>query len=146
MRVTASLLLSVGIVIFTTPYMGMAAAAFFLLCLGLYHRKTPKVHVPLVNIGIAIDLLLVLVLEFERSAIETAISFTLTSLQQAHIGASTIALVLYFPVLGLGWLQYSGKKVGPRIRLVHIRLGLTAFAFRTLGFILMFSMLPKYRL
>ncbi len=87
------------------------------------------------NFGIAIDLLLVLVLQIQRNAVHTALEFSLSPLQQAHVVASTIATVLYFPTLYLGWTRRS--------RVWHLRVGVLAFLFRTFGFILMFSLLSR---
>ena len=89
-------------------YSGVATFSFGLLCLGLGRRRWRKQHVLLMNLGILFDLALVLILEIQRGAVETAVSFTLTPLQQAHIGASSVATALYIPVLILGWTRYHG--------------------------------------
>lgn len=127
-----------------TPYMTAATVAYVLLLWGLLYRRIPMIHAPIMISALVVDIVIVLALEVTRSAIETAASFTLTAGQQAHIGASTVALVLYFPVLYLGFKLYRGR--GTLVtRRWHVRLALTAFAFRTLGFILMFTLLEHYR-
>ena len=74
-----------------------------------------------------------------RSAIQSALAFSLKLLQQVHIGFSTIALLLYFPVLYLGFRLWRGGG-RPGLRDLHRKLACAALFFRTLGFIFMFSM------
>ena len=106
-------------------------------------RRERTAHVTLMSLGIAGDLGLVLLLEFQRDAINTAVSFSLSPLQQAHIGVSTIATVLYIPTLYFGILRSRGALDG-RGRARHLTFGLLAFLFRTLGFIFMFSLLGRH--
>lgn len=137
----------VGIVVgkLATPYMGIATTAYGLMVCGLIYKYRTSLHTRFMLGAIGLDLFLVLFLEYQRHAIETALAFKLSPLQQAHIGVSTLATVLYFPVLYLGitlWRDYTKRE-----RLIgwHKKIGITAFVFRTLGFILMFSLLAKYR-
>jgi hypothetical protein len=126
-----------------TPYMGMATLAFCLMNLGLMNRKVPRVHATYMVTAIAIDLGIVLVLEVQRHAIKTAMALTLSPLQQGHIGASSVATLLYFPILYLGWrgIRHGLSKSG---RLLHMRLGIAAYVFRSIGFILMFALLGRH--
>lgn len=140
--VIIALLLSVAVGYYSTPYMGVATFAYGLLNIGLIHIRQPRVHVPYMNGGIILDLSLVLVLEFQRNAIDTALSFTLSPLQQAHIALSSVATLLYIPILFLGWKLHF-RKLSAEGRLWHRRLGLAGYIFRTLGFLLMFSLLFK---
>lgn len=126
---------------FTTLYMGLATTSYAFLCCGLYLRRERKKHVGFMLAGIAQDLSLVLVLEFQRSAINTAAEFSLTPMQQAHIIVSTLAVVFYIPALILGWQRFRNPGIKESRRLWHIRCGLTAFVLRSIGFLLMFSML-----
>lgn len=127
-----------------TPYMLAATFAYLLMVGGLYYRKQRQAHPKWMMAAIFLDLGIVLTLELQRHAIETALSFSLTPLQQAHIGFSSVATVLYFPVLfsGIacdrGWFKEIKNK-----RQWHLKLGLTAFVFRTIGFLLMFSLLGR---
>ena len=122
-----------------TLYMWIATAAWLLLILGYVNQHDRQRHVPAVLLGITVDLALVLYLQVTRNAIGTAVQFKLGILEQGHIIASTIALVLYFPVLGLGFMLLRSIDRAD-IRLIHRRVATTALAFRTLGFLLMFSM------
>lgn len=134
--------LAVGFVLGAAPhltvYMWLAALAFALLCAGFFLRHNRRVHPWLMLAGIGIDLSLVGVLQISRNAIGTALSFTLSPLQQAHIATSSVATVLYFPVLYLGWKLW--QRTNPATRALHTRVSLTALVFRTLGFFLMFSL------
>lgn len=130
--------------VFTTPYMTVATLAYSLLCLGLRFRKNRRTHAIFMSSGILLDLMVVLILEFQREAIATALAFTLNPFQQAHIGTSALAILFYFPTVVLGVLQLNKIVRGSRIRKWHIRLGVTAFLFRTAGFLLMFSMLSHH--
>ena len=122
--------------------MFVATLSYFILCTGLILRKTRKAHATLMSLGISLDLLLVLTLQIKKSAIQTAVAFTLSPLQQAHVGFSTLATVLYFPVLFYGYKRLKNSK-NANHRKLHIRMGLMAFIFRTIGFFLMFSLLSR---
>ena len=119
--------------------MWIASGAWFLLILGYLRRRTRRVHVSLMLAGIITDISLVLFLQFTRDAIQKALGFTLSTVQQLHILSSTIAFLLYFPVLYLGFRMIKAG-VTPAMKQRHIQLGTMALLFRTVGFILMFSM------
>lgn len=127
---------------FVTPYMLVATFAYLCLFVGMLSRRSKELHARLMVTGMVVDLLLVLILEWQRAAIKTAFGFSLTVPQQFHILFSALAVVLYFPVFYLGFRRYRGLTTGGQNRL-HLRLGVMAFAFRTLGFILMFTLLTK---
>ena len=95
--------------------------------------------------AIVIDLSLVLILEFSRSAIATAIGPNLNTLQRLHVGFSTLAVALYIPVIILGWrmLYKAGSATGKQKKW-HRRLGYAAFTARTMSFLFMFSMLDRH--
>ncbi len=59
-------------------------------------------------------------------------------LERGHILSSTIAFGLYFPVVALAVLRLRNK-VPDWGRRWHMRLGITAFCFRTVGFMLMWA-------
>lgn len=97
-------------------------------------------HVSLMSLGIILDIGMVLYLQVTRHAIQTAIGPKPDLLQRAHILASSSALILYFPVIyfGLHLLFSQGQQ---EMRQKHKKLALWALAFRTIGFILMFSLI-----
>ncbi len=117
----------------------MAACAWLILVLGYTQRKHRERHIPLMLTGIFMDIGLVLYLQLTRDALRTAFSFTLPALRQLHVTTSSVAFVLYFPVLVTGWRLGTGTAREP-LRRLHIRLATLALCFRTLGFVLMFSM------
>jgi hypothetical protein len=121
-------------------YSSLATLAFALLLTGFGLRKRGRGrHALLMGLGMALDLALVLVLEFSRDAVGTALGDELNPWQQAHVAASAMAVLLYFPVFTMGWLRLFYTESRPALRLWHIRLGYGALFFRTLGFLFMFS-------
>lgn len=132
----------VAVVKIGTPYMLVATVAYALMVMGLFFRHQKQIHYRLMSTSITLDLLIVIILEFSRHAVETAAAMTLPIMQQAHILASLIAVLLYFPIVTLGILRLNGN-TSPKVWSAHKTIGFTAFIFRTIGFLLMFSMLKK---
>lgn len=129
----------------STPYMGIAALAYFVMVTGVLTRKgDKKLHAKFMATAMALDVSLVLILEIQRGAINTASQFSLSGLQQTHIIMSTLAVLLYFPVALIGYKRLTGQWKGMKSRLWHIRLAWSAFIFRSLGFLLMFTLLDYY--
>ena len=122
-----------------TLFMWIATAAWLSLVLGYQFRRIRRLHLLFVLSGIFADLSLVLYLQFTRSAIQTAVSFTLSLWEQIHIAFSTLALLCYFPTLFFGILILTN---GPTVRTLslHRTFALSALTLRTLGFLFMFSM------
>lgn len=115
-----------------------ATVAYLLLVAGVLLRKNRRVHPLLMGAGISIDTALVLILQIQRGVIQEAVTETFTLWQSGHIWSSTIAFALYTPVVVLGIRQVM-RKGSATERLWHIRLGITAFVFRSVGFVLMFT-------
>ncbi len=135
---------------FITPYMMIATANLFLLLTGftLRHRNR-NAHATLMSLAVLSDLTLVLVLQFQRNAIQTAIAFKLSAMNQAHIFTSAAATALYIPVAVIGISLFTQKTPSNRNTMkqtLHRRIGWTVVILRTLGFFLMFSMLGKHPL
>jgi hypothetical protein len=88
-----------------TLNMYMAAVAWLCLVIGFLGWKRRRTHLIFVVCGIVIDVGLVLYLQVTRSAVQTALSFSLHPLQQIHIGVSTLAVEA---ILGRGspWQQF----------------------------------------
>ncbi|RZM23629.1 MAG: hypothetical protein EOO88_25535 [Pedobacter sp.] len=138
----AALLFAAGLAAFTTAYMGVATFAYALMILGMaWRRRARETHRQLMFTGMGIDLLLVLILELQRSATATAFGFKLGPWQMAHVGASTLAVALYLPMIYVGMKLWENETAGRRK--LHRRLGYLTFFFRSLGFVLMFSLLWK---
>lgn len=130
------------IAVVATPYMAFATATYGALVLGYALRKVDfKAHGILMTIGVLGDLSLVLALEVQRHAVNTAMAFTLSPIQQTHVFCSSLATALYVPLLVTGLLLMKNPVARQRFRKTHSRIGSVALVFRTLGFLLMFSML-----
>ncbi len=117
--------------------MCVATIAWLSLTMGYLNRRKRQTHIRLMLLGIGTDILLVLYLQVTRSAVQTALKFELSVSEQAHIWFSSSALVLYFPILYLGYRLIQGDRSR---RAMHVRLGVTALILRTIGFLFMFSM------
>ena len=145
---TVLLLLALGLASYlvihtTTIYMGVATLAYLLMVCGLMKRKEPEVHRVFMGAAMFIDVSLVLILELQRSAVNTAVTEAMNGMQYTHIVASTAAVVLYFPLIYLGISNYRNKNSKLSRRKAHKRLGITAFIFRTIGFLTMFSLIGR---
>jgi hypothetical protein len=128
--------------------MGVATLAWMLLSGGVTLHLPRSLHAVWQTSGVFLDLLLVGVLQWQRSAIQTATSFELSGPQLVHVTASLGAVLLYGPVIFLGARKLKARSVGPTSemdgkRRLHRNAGLVAYALRTLGFFLMFSMLSR---
>ncbi len=135
-----SIALSLIVFYFATFYMAVATLAYSSMCFGVLNRTTPKIHSKFMVIAILIDFLIVLTLEIKRNAIKKALAFSLLPLQQTHIAMSSVALLFYFPIAYLG-IKALNHKLSEKERILHMRFGITSFIFRSIGFVLMFSML-----
>jgi hypothetical protein len=122
-----------------SPYKGIATFSYLCLLVGILHRKNRNVHAGLMSTGMSLDLLLVLVLEFQRSAIATSASGSLSVFQIAHVVFSTLAVVFYFPTAVLGYKRFKGTLEKMKHKR-HLQFGVVAFTLRTIGYFLMFSM------
>ena len=111
----------------------LATLAWSLLALGWTQRARRRVHVPLVLGGIAVDLTIVALLEFNRGVVGMAFTGTWSLVEVAHIGFSSLAVLLYLPTLVLGFrLLRDLGNVG--LRTAHRRVATAALVSRTVGF------------
>ncbi len=85
------------------------------------------------------DFAIILVLEFKRGALDTALSFSSEIFQQIHIIFSTLAVIFYIPTVIYGVLRLKTKPSCQKINQRHKKIGFIAFTFRAIGFIFMFS-------
>jgi hypothetical protein len=130
----------VAVAFASTPYMAFATLAYLILFAGIMLRKTRKLHAAMMSFGMGLDIALVLTLEMQRQAVQTAAFSPLSPYQYGHIGSSALAVVLYAPVAVLGAMRLRGRGTA-RAHRFHGYLGGIAMIFRTIGFISMFSML-----
>ena len=128
---------------FITGYMILATINLFVLLTGFtLRKKNARAHAKLMALGVSSDLILVLVLQVKRHAVETAIAFKLSAWNQAHIAFSSLATLLYIPMIFLGifLLQKPGSAESPKQK-AHRTIGYATLMFRTIGYLLMFTML-----
>lgn len=132
---------------YLTAHMCVATAAYFLMIFAYGLRKVDmRLHGMAMTLAILTDLTLVLTLQFQRDAIQTAVAMTLSWPQQLHVLTSTLATILYLPALVLGLIMASQPHLRERLTGRHRRVALAAFIFRSLGFALMFTMLGRHGL
>ncbi|MCG3133485.1 MAG: hypothetical protein HMLKMBBP_00659 [Planctomycetes bacterium] len=110
----------------------LSALGWALLAAGWIARRNRTAHLRLVIPGMALDLGLVLWLEFTRSVIAQTVTTSYSPLQWTHIGASAAATVLYLPVIWLG-IALVRRKATPAQRSWHRRLAVAALLLRTVG-------------
>ena len=126
-----------------TLYMKVAAISYFSLVAGLSNRRTARPHAFFMGTGIAIDLCVVLGLEIQRAAVKTAVDFEISALQATHIVASLFAVIFYLPTVFFGIKRLRGIAT-PSQKTLHLRLGIIAFVFRTVGFFFMFAWIGRH--
>ncbi|OFZ13223.1 MAG: hypothetical protein A2Z20_09200 [Bdellovibrionales bacterium RBG_16_40_8] len=122
------------------PFMVMASLAYLLMIFGIVHRREKIIHVRLMSTAIGLDFALVLILELQRSAVETAISMSLGLPEKMHILFSLMAVLMYTPVIYFGRKRYYNQASALQ-KSYHMKFGIIAFSLRTLGYIFMFSMI-----
>lgn len=129
---------------FTTNFMGVASFSYGLMIIGLIFRRKTFLHLRLMTAAMITDVLLVLAIEIKRHAIATAISLSLSPLQQTHIYVSSLAMLLYLPASMAGNKARQLNRNSPNRLRRHRILGIIVFVLRSLSFALMFSMLNRH--
>ena len=121
-------------------YDAVATIGWLLLVLGWWFRRDRARHLTFVIPGMAVDLALVLWLEFTRSVIERTVDTQhhYSLLERIHIGTSTAAVVLYIPTIWLGILLIR-RRGGPAVRAWPQRCAIPALVLRTIGFAFMWA-------
>ena len=114
-------------------YKALATLAFALLVAALFTHRNRKLHVPLAISGMALDLALVLILEFSRGVIVMTVEKDWSWTQWTHIGSSTLAVLMYFPVMWYG-IQILRGAAGKKARSAHKHSAHLAITLRAIGF------------
>lgn len=99
----------------------LAIFGLLLVVLGLWYRRTPEKHVPLMATAFLIDLLLLVRVELAYHALENVVSGSSginPSLFWTHIIVSTLTGILYCVLIGSGVRLYRGRK---QSRKLHFR-------------------------
>ncbi|MBC99483.1 MAG: hypothetical protein CME63_17195 [Halobacteriovoraceae bacterium] len=103
-----------------------------LILIGVYFRKHRKTHIKFMLTAIIWDILLILQIELNRSAIAKASkAVSNTMILNIHVSLAVLTVLFYFAML------YTGKKfIGgdSSIRPLHRKLGWTTVALRILTF------------
>lgn len=72
----------------------ISSFVIILIAIGFFYRRNRKIHIPAMTTAFIIDLSLVLVIEFQRQAIENVI-VNRNGFVWFHVIISTLVLVLY---------------------------------------------------
>lgn len=112
----------------------ISTVVVLLLCVGLWKRRNPNIHIPVMVTAFIIDLLLVLYIEYSRSVIEMVIheAAEMSLLLKIHVPISITAFLLYFPLIILGVLVRRGNT---QWQPWHKRVGITFIVFRGANYI-----------
>jgi hypothetical protein len=121
--------------------MGIASFAWLILTGGIFLELTRLTHARWMLAGVLLDIGLVLVLQVQRGAVQTAVAQTLSDIQQLHIVASLGAVILYMPAILIGRKVFRYAQTPEATRELHRNVGRIAYLLRSLGYFLMFSML-----
>ena len=117
-----------------------------IIAAGLYFRKRMSLHIPLMLTAFAIDLSLVLVIEFQRMAVEKVVAHVASGTNYFlifHAGISLLVLVCYVLLTWTGSKAYKGMKAGsgkPReIYAWHKKLALAFIVLRLINYVTSFG-------
>ncbi len=123
------------------PYMGLATLSYGILLTGVFATlRGSKLHANLMSLGVAADIAQVLWIELSRGAIAETLRMELPPLPLLHVITSALAVVCYAPALWLGKRAFKTKPGHPA-RKIHRAFGIAALSLRTVGFLLMFSLI-----
>jgi uncharacterized membrane protein YozB (DUF420 family) len=113
-----------------------SALIFSLMCAGILNRKQRNRHVPIMATVIVWDILLILQIELNRSAVEKAMrALTNPMMLNIHISIAVSCVVLYV------FLILTGRKLlnnDLQVKKLHRRLGWSAFVLRLLTLVTSF--------
>lgn len=82
------------------------------IAFGLYKRRQPKVHIPVMGLAFVMDIALVLYIEWTRHAIETFAESVAVPMDKTlllfHIGVSLVTILLYVALIVSGIRLFRG--------------------------------------
>ncbi len=117
----------------------IATLAFVLIFVGAGLCRRRWVHVPLVSLGIVIDLTMVVILEFQRDVIGQVIGETFHWMSLVHIGSSSLAVLAYLPTIWFGVAILRGGATKATWKR-HKSVAIVALVLRTIGFAFMWTL------
>ncbi len=112
----------------------LSSFAIILLGLGLFLRREPALHIPLMLSAFGLDLGMVLWLEFNRAAVEQ-VAAGVTGLLAFHVIVSTLVMVLYIALIWSGRRLWLGH---PASRKLHRILAVTFIIGRLINYVTAF--------
>lgn len=122
-------------------FLTCSSVILLILSAGLYFRRKPKIHIPLMSTAFACDVLLVLFIEFQRKAIESVVSEVSASpdwFVLFHALISLLVVVLYIALARTGFLVYKRHK--PQLLKTHRNLAGLFVLLRLVNYVTSFSM------
>ncbi len=80
-----------------------------ILAIGLYFRHNRKLHPPIMMLAFILDILLVLVIELQRQAVEQVVEGLDSTLLTFHVIVSVTVVLLYIALLFTGIKVLKGQ-------------------------------------
>jgi hypothetical protein len=113
-----------------------------LMLIGLFFRRQRKKHITIMSIAMIWDLLLILQIEFSRSAIlKASKAATNELLLNIHVSIAVSTVILYIFMVYTGRALLAGRT---EVRKKHRILGYSTFLMRILTFVTSFwAVVPK---
>ncbi len=112
-----------------------------LMSLGIIKRKNRKLHVPIMLTAIVWDIILVLQIEFTRSAIAKASKAVENStILNVHVALALTTVLFYFVMLHTGRKLLKGDS---RIRSKHALIGKITYLLRLATYITSFFVVTR---
>jgi len=100
----------------TISYKLISTISVCLLIIGLYFRFNRRVHIPLMGTAAFIDLILVVVLETQRSVMNQVVRDELSGSLQMHLPFAITTGIMYVPLIIFGIRLAKGAE---QIRVWH---------------------------
>lgn len=86
----------------------LSTLVLVLIAVGLWKRKVNRIHIPAMLLAFAIDLGMVLWLEFNRLAVEQVVE-GVSGLLAFHVVVSILVVFLYIGLIVSGYQLWKGK-------------------------------------
>jgi len=77
---------------------------------SIFYRHRPNVHIPLIMGALTLDMLFVIFIEMNRSAVESMVGKPLSPIIMIHIIISTFVILIYFFMLFFGCRHCINKR------------------------------------
>lgn len=117
----------------------ISTIAVVLILLGWKFRRRAEIHIPLMASAFALDLMLLLYIEFTSHAIETLQADIMTAADEKllyfHVTVSALMLILYFVQIGTGIRLARGHAIS---RVFHRNAGYAFITCRLLNYVTSF--------